>query len=74
MSAPSLNGELGGILRVVRVNVCLAQPALGRRAPIDPLNCPWHLLPWRRVAACTPIHAFFKRRGQGEQGELEDND
>ena len=35
VSALSPNGELRGILRVVRVNVCLIQPALGRRATLN---------------------------------------
>ena len=80
MSAPSLNGELGGILRVGRVGGCPGQPALGSNTLIDALNRPRARSPGGSLgrvadlAICTLIYVSFKRRGRGRQGELEDND
>jgi hypothetical protein len=80
MSAPSLNGELGGILRVGRVGGCPGQPALGSNTLIDALNRPRARSPGGSLgrvadrAICTLIYVSFKRRGRGGQGELEDND
>ena len=62
MSAPSLNGELGGILRVGRVGGCPGQPALGSNTLIDALNRPRARSPGGslgRVAACTLIYVSF---------------
>ena len=62
MSASFLNGELGGILRVVRVGGCPGQPALGSNTLIDALNRPRARSPGGslgRVAACTLIYVSF---------------